>query len=1161
MSTAKLTEALTKFSRKIQQDANDIQSLIEICREDDDDCFVTDSSSAFNQQEYHNQTSIKFLSEQGRRIKHLQNITGDVDKSIDNYRKKTNKNQMPLTDLATNCRILHSQNAKLLLQLEETLRSNFGYVSPVGARKRRINREEEYYMVDEDGVEKNIYGEVMDFPTEENDEVTAKVVGEEGEQEYHHVSEGLDQGMESIVASFVGQPLKRLSEELLESDTSLIADALNDTPESLMSPTILKEQDSYCAEENEDSALGRKSFPSTPVTPSFASLGLSMTTQNVLSNDESSTMDADDENSTNKIDCNSRQLFDEYLPPQLEDEGNEVPHNKMQNEVATGDNGVIVNGCNNGPKAPANTFDNEEYVNLLNTTGDMTSLLDEGMSLASTVISERKSKVAAATQTIDPNVALSTVKVGDCSHSNVVQFTQESEQQVTETESRIIPIAELNMSTGCNEVDPKSTKVDILNICNPAQQDAEEAFVEDVEDIEESLGTTPVLDRFQVQVLNGGTECKVTPIEEDVLKSAESPIMKNKSPHESLSRDRDVCLDLFQVQVLNDGKECRVMPIKEEVSKHEDEFLSREKSKEDKAADDIETEEKDNIPSNGNIDSTASAKAIINFVSPLHAFSQGKKEFPKTPIPSNGKHNELKHKEELYTDKDEIEDKIKGDMPSKDVTCEDSTPIPFKSDCGGTRIENGFNIEHHSVKQPTNLIEDLTTSDFQVEKINTRSEDVNVRHSSTIENHAVNFTSPPLKASFGQGKQYAKTPMPLKIHNIEEEYDEKSNLKEEDVGNGNESSSLEQLQKENRNSDNKVEKKNGSNENIIDIDSATVEKHAVSFVSPTSTVALGQRRKYQKTPMPSKNSQIINEADDGSHTVKQEGGGLGNESLSPEHPCHNETTDDIDAKKKKMANKDVMDLDSTVAKNTTTRFVASHSNLSSVERKKYPKTPIPPKTEHDANEGSQSVHNSQNITTTPSESLQIKDAFARTPHAVAWISKHMTGEEKENYLNILSGERRRQQVTATSTEKMDKDEVSNDVVRKMDFDLNGEEKYESTSNVCKLNSTTNMQHKRQFIEYLQKVEYEAAPRVVKMQVSMEEINQATDTFNDWLNKQDIGNKQSISLMESDANKVMEQIFDKRKGKSVLMSFCHFRRMVIQLSSTETGKRFYIPFFE
>eukprot|EP00554_Chaetoceros_debilis_P011671 CAMPEP_0194128484 /NCGR_PEP_ID=MMETSP0150-20130528/61083_1 /TAXON_ID=122233 /ORGANISM="Chaetoceros debilis, Strain MM31A-1" /LENGTH=336 /DNA_ID=CAMNT_0038822483 /DNA_START=55 /DNA_END=1062 /DNA_ORIENTATION=+ len=51
----------------------------------------------------------------------------------------------------------------------------------------------------------------------------------------------------------------------------------------------------------------------------------------------------------------------------------------------------------------------------------------------------------------------------------------------------------------------------------------------------DTIDSTPValsspLDRFQVQILENGAECKVTPIEKDVLRATQSPIIKNHSP-------------------------------------------------------------------------------------------------------------------------------------------------------------------------------------------------------------------------------------------------------------------------------------------------------------------------------------------------------------------------------------------------------------------------------------------------------------------------------------------------------------------------------------------------------------------------------------------------------------------------------------------------------
>jgi hypothetical protein len=47
--------------------------------------------------------------------------------------------------------------------------------------------------------------------------------------------------------------------------------------------------------------------------------------------------------------------------------------------------------------------------------------------------------------------------------------------------------------------------------------------------LNDEVVTSP-LDRFQVQVFNGGKECKVTPIGDDIIRSAQSPILKSWSP-------------------------------------------------------------------------------------------------------------------------------------------------------------------------------------------------------------------------------------------------------------------------------------------------------------------------------------------------------------------------------------------------------------------------------------------------------------------------------------------------------------------------------------------------------------------------------------------------------------------------------------------------------
>lgn len=51
----------------------------------------------------------------------------------------------------------------------------------------------------------------------------------------------------------------------------------------------------------------------------------------------------------------------------------------------------------------------------------------------------------------------------------------------------------------------------------------------------EDIVTSP-LDRFQVQVLNGGSDCKVTPIGNNMFNSAQSPILKAQSPNVSTAQ-------------------------------------------------------------------------------------------------------------------------------------------------------------------------------------------------------------------------------------------------------------------------------------------------------------------------------------------------------------------------------------------------------------------------------------------------------------------------------------------------------------------------------------------------------------------------------------------------------------------------------------------------
>lgn len=99
----------------------------------------------------------------------------------------------------------------------------------------------------------------------------------------------------------------------------------------------------------------------------------------------------------------------------------------------------------------------------------------------------------------------------------------------------------------------------------------------------------------------------------------------------------------------------------------------------------------------------------------------------------------------------------------------------------------------------------------------------------------------------------------------------------------------------------------------------------------------------------------------------------------------------------------------------------------------HPKPPNPPKSKcHEkdedenqrtpsSNDENQALLNGKNENVTPKYEgdSRLANAFARTPHAAAWISKHMSGD-KERFLKVLSGERNRQGLALAVQLKYDK---------------------------------------------------------------------------------------------------------------------------------------------
>jgi hypothetical protein len=192
--------------------------------------------------------------------------------------------------------------------------------------------------------------------------------------------------------------------------------------------------------------------------------------------------------------------------------------------------------------------------------------------------------------------------------------------------------------------------------------------------------------------------------------------------------------------------------------------------------------------------------------------------------------------------------------------------------------------------------------------------------------------------------------------------------------------------------------------------------------------------------------------------------------------------------------------------------------------------------------------NNDNILQSPEEK-----AFARTPHAAAWIAKHMP-KESDKLLQILSGER-------SCPDGRHKERASPGLNgRNMASDFASETERRPISISAKSSATRSAMGNTEIIPQLQREEYNDSPRIVRIQVEFDDVNSAIDLINKWIYDSSIkGGSLSISIKENTAYEILDARFDKKKCRSILMSLCHFRRLIMRLSSTSgEGKLFLIP---
>ena len=93
-------------------------------------------------------------------------------------------------------------------------------------------------------------------------------------------------------------------------------------------------------------------------------------------------------------------------------------------------------------------------------------------------------------------------------------------------------------------------------------------------------------------------------------------------------------------------------------------------------------------------------------------------------------------------------------------------------------------------------------------------------------------------------------------------------------------------------------------------------------------------------------------------------------------------------------------------------------------------------------------------------------------------------------------------------------------------------------------------------------EYDKAPRVVQMQVRRDEANCALEALEDFLTARlHVNNETDLEFTEKQGYEVLQKLLEsEQKSKSVLMSLCHWRRLLMFRDRTH-GMVFRVNQFE
>lgn len=92
-------------------------------------------------------------------------------------------------------------------------------------------------------------------------------------------------------------------------------------------------------------------------------------------------------------------------------------------------------------------------------------------------------------------------------------------------------------------------------------------------------------------------------------------------------------------------------------------------------------------------------------------------------------------------------------------------------------------------------------------------------------------------------------------------------------------------------------------------------------------------------------------------------------------------------------------------------------------------------------------------------------------------------------------------------------------------------------------------------------EYEVAPPVVKQQVSRDEVNDASGLLEQFLTSRFSDSQTALEFTEQEAYHALKgYLVTEQKSRSVLLSLCHWRRLLMHRDDAH-GMRFVVNQFE